>query len=440
MLHKQNKIINHCFFILLLCGSCNKTTIQFGSDGIEGDPNITVLDSFTLNVSTLQLDSFSTANTGYIIAGSHTDPELGYVESTSFFELSAPALDLRECSNCIFDSVVFCSKLSGGYMGDTAAPFTLNLHELTQAMNETDLSVGYNVSHVNYNSKPLVSKTFTIRPSRKDQVEIRLPDDFGKNFFRMFRSHSDTISNADQFRRFFKGICAASAASNNALYYFKADSSSMIKLHYTIAAATPQSKTAVFNLNNSYGQFNEFSYNKSGTALSGFTARKKQLINSSLTNNTGYLHFNSGLFTKISLGNLLFLKELHPYIEVMRAELKISPIKGSYGTGTDYTLPPAIELRLTDDENYTTGTALQANGAVQYGDLYIDNLYGQTTAYTYDVTDFVNTLLAEGVFSKRALIMFPLLSNALTTDKRLLISNSSVKDKTIQLKLYVLGL
>jgi Domain of unknown function (DUF4270) len=444
MLHKQNKFIANCFLIVLLYSfaSCDKTTIQFGSDGIEGDPNITVLDTFTLNVSTLQLDSFSTNNSGYIIAGSYKDPELGYIESKSFFEVAAPTLDLRDCNNCVFDSITFNSKLSSGFMGDTAVPFTLNLHELTQAINETDLSVGYNVSHVNYNGTALASKTFSIRPSRKDAIQIRLPDSFGKNIFRMFKSNSDTITNADQFRRFFKGICMASASSDNAMFYFNADSSTMIKLYYTIAGATPQSKTTVFNINSNYEKFNEFTYDKTGTGVAAFISKKKQVINSTLTNNTGYLHFNSGLFPKISLGNLLFLKELHPYIQVMKAELKIFPVKASYGIETNYSLPPAIELRLTDDENYITGTALTTTDgtAKQYGSLYTDNLYGETTAYTYDVTGFVNLLLSEGVFSKRALIMYPPESNAPSNDQRLLISNSAAKDKAIQLKLYVLGL
>ena len=444
MLHKKNKLIIHflCIALLFSVASCDKTTIQFGSDGIEGDPNITVLDTVTLTVSTLQLDSFSTKNTGYIVTGTHSDPELGHISAKSFFEVSAPTLDLRDCSNCVFDSMVLYSKLTSGFMGDTTAPFTINLHELTQSINETDLSTGYNVSHVNYNDAALASKTFSIRPSSKEQVEIRLPDNFGKNIFRMFRSNSDTITNVDRFRLFFKGLCMNSSVSNNAIYYFGTDSSTVIKLHYTIAGATPQSKTAEFYINSTYGQFNEFSYDKSGTGLSGFTSKKKQTINSSATNNTGYLHFNSGLFPKISLGNLLFLKELHPYIQVMKAELKIYPVKGSYGIGTNYSLPTAIELRQTDDENYITGAALATTDGTgtQYGSLNIDNLYGENTAYTYDVTSFVNLLLSEGVFSKRALIMHPPASAALSNDQRLLISNSAAKEKAIQLKLYVLGL
>jgi hypothetical protein len=76
---------------------------------------------------------------------------------------------------------------------------------------------------------------------------------------------------------------------------------------------------------------------------------------------------------------------------------------------------------------------------VQTGSLNIDNLYGENTAYTYDVTSFVNTVISEGVFSKKALIMHPASANALSNDQRLLIGNSKTA-LAVKLKLYILGL
>ncbi|MFT3680722.1 MAG: DUF4270 family protein [Ferruginibacter sp.] len=420
--------------------SCDKVPVTFGSDGTAGDPNVILIDTFTVAVSTLQVDSFGTSGSNYLIAGAHTDPELGYIESRSYFEITPPTLELS--NNCIFDSIVLHADLTSGYMGDTTAPFTLNVHELTQSMRETDLSIGYNTSTVVYNNVPMASKTFSVRPSRQEELSIRLPDDFGKNLFRMFRYKSDTITNIDKFRRFFKGICLASAAGNNAMYYFNKNAEAIIQLHYTVNGITPESKTAAFTIGTDDKQFNGFTYDKTGTPLEAFTPRKQMLISSFLTNNRGYMHYNSGLFPKISLGNLLSIKELHPYVQVMRAELEIRPTKGTWGTGTNYRLPDSLELRLTDDNNYVTGQALPYayNSDTQYGSLNIDNLYGVSTAYTYDVTSFVNTLLSEGVFSRRALILYPFSSGAASTDQRLLINNSTVKDNFIKLKLYVLGL
>jgi hypothetical protein len=442
MINHNKRLLAYTLALLMLY-SCDKVPVTFGNDGNTSDPNVLLIDTFTVNVATLQVDSFSTAGSSYLIAGRHIDAQLGEVEAKSYFEISPPANDIAGCSNCQFDSIVFNTAVATGYMGDTASTFTLNLHELTQAMNEEDLSTGYNTSKVAYNSTPLASGTFRLRPSVRDSIQIKLPDEFGKNIFRMLRYQSDTISNADKFKRYFKGICLTGGSNNNALYYLYKNSSAIITLHYTLNGVRPEAKTMSFSISGSR-DFNAFNYNRTGTAIESIAPGKAMLINSSNTNNTGYLHYNSGLFPKISFGNLASIKELYPYVQVMRAELEVRPVKGSWGVGTPYSLPPYLELRQTDDNNTTTGSALTltygSSQYVQYGSLNIDNLYGESTAYTYDVTSFVNTLLSEGVFSRRALLLHPPDNLAWQQDVRLLINNASVKEKPIKLKLYVLGL
>lgn len=433
--------------MLLLClvysfSACEKTVVQFGSDGVEGDPAVVMIDTFRVGVSTLQLDSFSTTGSKQFIVGLHKDPQLGSIAATSYFELSAPTLDLRDCNTCVFDSLVLNLKPSSGYMGDTTAAFTIRVNEVTQSFTDDEITIGRNVNSLAFNPVPLAEKAMLIRPSAGLEAGIRLSDAFGKNLFRMLRTNSDTITDKDKFRRFLKGMVITSPASNNAIYYFTDNAdSALIKLHYTIAGATPTAATTTFTRASADHQFNAFSYDKTGTAISSFTPKKKLLINSESTGNAGYLHYNSGLFPKISFGSLLSVKELHPYVQVMRAELVIPPAKGSYGINTVYNLPPAVELQITDDGNYVGGAPVSySNGSqsqAQTGSLYIDNLYGESTGYIYDVTGFVNTIISEGAFSKKALVLYP--QNTATNDQRLLINNRFA-DKPIKLKLYILGL
>lgn len=432
------------FFISTIF-SCTKTAVEFGDDGNTTDPNITITDTFTLGISTIQLDSFPTKNSGYFIAGLHTDAALGEIESKSYFELLPPTVDLRDCNNCVFDSLVFYTKASGGYLGDTTSSFTMSLHEVTEAMDETVRSVGYNVSKLAYNNNALGSITTRVRPTAGDVLKMRLSDDFGKNLFRMLRANSDTITDTDAFKRFLKGFCMVGDNSNKAVYYFTealADSA-VIRLHYTIAGATPTSATADFSITADTYAFNGFTYDKSGTSIAGFTPATKQVLQSSSTNNIAYGHFNSGLFPRISFGNLYAIKELHPYVQVLKAELEVYPVKESFGNPSVYKLPAAMELRTTDGENYINGTPLSYSNGVQLvsqtGNLSIDELYGENTVYTYDVTDFVNIVLSEGAFSARALVLHPDATTALANDQRLLINNSA-GNKATKLKLYILGL
>lgn len=446
MLQKRNKMLLPVTVVLLFVSfsACTKTVVNFGSDGTEGDPNVTMIDTFSVELSTLQVDSFATSGSGHFIVGSHHDPQLGYIGAKSFFEITAPTLDLRDCTNCIFDSIDLRLKVSSGYLGDTSAPFTINLYEVTQAMNDAENPGGFNVNSFPHNTAPLVSKTFTIRPGRKDEISIRLPDEFGKNFFRMFRTNSDTVINDARFKNYLKGFCIETSASNNALFYFdKTTGDSVIQFHYTEVAATPVAKSACFTISSTDNQFNSFTYDKSGTVIAGFIPGKKQLISSSLTNNTAFLHNNSGLYPKIRFNSLYNIKELHPYVQVLKAELEVKPVSGTYGTNTFYTLPPSVEMRLTDDDNGINGSPLAfvygTESFPQDGSLYIDYLYGESTAYTYDVTSFVNTVISEGAFSRKALLMAPSSTNSIAGDQRLLIGNNH-SGGSVKLKLYILGL
>src|SRR6476660_5256585 len=139
MLYKKNNIILAGTIALIIYSitACTKQTIQFGNEGSGGDPNIITIDTFNVAVSTLQVDSFGTAGND-LIAGLHYDKELGSIESKAFLQVTSPGLNLHDVNNCIYDSIVFSAKLSSGYMGDTSAAFTLNLHELTQAMDEPE--------------------------------------------------------------------------------------------------------------------------------------------------------------------------------------------------------------------------------------------------------------------------------------------------------------
>jgi len=429
---------------LYVLASCNKTTIDFGSDGTAGDPNISMIDMFSVELATLQADSFLTNGSEHFVVGSHHDPQLGKMDVKSYFEITAPALDLRNCNNCSFDSIDIRLKVSSGYTGDTSVPFTINLYEVTQPIDETENSVGYNVSSFPYNNTPIATKTFLLRPSRKDEISIRLPDEFGRNFFRMLRTNSDTVTNDTRFKRYLKGLCLETSSSNNAVFYFDKDpGDSIMQVHYKETGTMPVPKTAYFSISSTDNQFNAYSYDKSGTAVAAFTPEKKQTINSNLTGNTAFMHNNSGLYPRIKFNHLYHIKELHPFVQVLRAELEIQPVANSYLPHTLYPLPTSVEMRVVDNGNNIGGTAVSTSNGVdvttQTGSLFVDNVYGENTRYTYDVTGFVNSVISAGLFSEYALLMVPSGDYSSASDQRLLVGTSH-SGGSIKLKLYILGL
>lgn len=365
------------------------------------------------------------------IVGKHNDPLLGTVESKAYFEVAAPTNDLANCSNCVFDSLEFRAKMTGGFSGDTSMPFRLSIHQLSQTMNKEVASVGYNISNCPYNPIPLASKTLSIRPSNKADLKLKMSSSFGQELFNLLKRNSDTMTNSSSFLKYIKGLCIVGNTSDNAMYYMIPYDSgaSVIRLHYKIAGPTPVPKYVDFKLSNNEHQFNSFTYDKTGTPLSIFTPKRRQLKSSILMGNRGILHNNSGLYPTITLTNLFSIKELHPYVKVIKAEIEIRPAAGTYGSTTLYSLPTTIDLSPVDEDNYINANPIK-------GDLAIDNLYGKDTKYTYDVTAFVNVILTEGRASRRALQLTP----SLNTDNQRLIINDKTGINPIKLRLYIIGL
>ena len=55
--------------------------------------------------------------------------------------------------------------------------------------------------------------------------------------------------------------------------------------------------------------------------------------------------------------------------------------------------------------NFTTVSGAKA--AAQTGNLFVDDLFGQNTNYSYDVTDYIKSLIADASINKNGLMILP---------------------------------
>lgn len=434
------------YLILLLAGclitACNKTVVNFGDQNLTDDPNIIYLDSFTLKLATYQADSFSTVSDSLFRVGRNADSLFGVYTAQSWFQVGIPAANpLSGCTSCSFDSLVFMTRFQGAYYGDTTQPFKMELHRLTQQINTDYGSVGFNISHFDFDPTAMASVTVsTPRPSLRQALVLRLPDDLGNDFFNKLKRNSDTISDQDKFVRFFKGLVLRGAdESNKSVYYFNLYNDSIpgtVRLYYRINGSAPQQNYVDFTLQPPAFQFNSFTYDKTGTPLAAFQPQKKQNITANLTGNKAFLHAGSGLYPRITLPDVFSLKELHPYIKIVKASLEITPPSNSYGLTSMYLLPPTLGLYPIDDANATGSGITLSDGSLQTGNLVIDYLYHKDTRYSYDLTAYINTMLTTGRTAQRDLLLFSL--NNIIENRLILYATG--QDMSVKLKLYVLGL
>lgn len=432
------KICSLLTLSLLLITSCTKTNVDFATDGDSEDPDITYYDNYPVNLSSYQLDSFITSGHSTFSIGYHRDAFFGNLEAAGYAGLLLPDENPVKSQSVIFDSLVLVLHPNGSYYGDSSLPVTFQVNELIQPVsNDNEDTRYYNARTFPYNNTPLGTRTVTVRPGRDSLVRIRLSDALGQDLLQKLRVNATAVQSQSEFVKYIKGFrIGVDSSLTNTMYYFSIPAdSTLVQLHYRLNGTTYQEKTLNFKVNSSL-QYNYILPDRQFSPLSVFTQFKKQLKASALTAHKAFLHTNSGTMIKIGIPDLLSLKELHPYVKVMKAELIVRPAPGTYNY--PYSLPSTLSLYSTDDGNGLNEQLTDGTYALT-GNLNVDLLYGENTYYSFDITSFITSAISEGEFSKAAIMMTPASGTTETTLERLVINDQTL-NKGIQLKLHVLGL
>lgn len=420
---------------------CTKTDISFGNTDESGDPDIVYYENYPVELSTFKIDSFTTSGSYAITFGHHTDTAFGTINAGSYAEINLPIENTVKDQEVIFDSLVLILNPSGNYYGDTLLPFNIQTYQLAENIENEDEANGntsfYNPREFAKGSQVLGQTTTTIHPLAKSTVRVRLSDALGSELLNKLKLNSTEVQTQENFLRYLKGMYIGTDSTiSNAMYSFTLSDSVLLRLHYRLNTPSFDEKHIDFGVNTAH-QFNHISSYHNNSGLAAFTPLKTQVKTSGATSGKAYLHTNMGTFVKISFPSILNLKETHPYIKIIKAELVIKPAPGTYKS--PYLLPEELNLYVTN-ENYDLVYRLVDNlGQTLTGNLYVDELYGDKTAYTFDISSFLTGLIAQGQFTNAALMLTTPSGITSAKTERLVINDQTLPN-SIQLKLYVLGL
>lgn len=445
---KLSKYIPGVLFLSACCilfPSCQKVDIAFAESSLMSDPNIVFLDSYKVDIATFKTDSFATSSNQVLALGYHFDSVFGVAKAGAFAQLKLPAVNplLNQTLAVTMDSLELVLKPTGGFYGDSANPLRISVYRLTQNITDpvNNSDTYYNTTSFAYNPVPVGEQTVNLYGRSGTSIRIRLSDILGQELLAKFKDNNEDISSEEKFINYFKGlyITTDSVITNSLAYFSVPVDSALVRLYYHDNGIFPAKKYIDFKYS-STKQFNNITFRHTYPNFASFINRKTQLIPSESSGNQSYLNSNLNAYVKLSFPNILNLKELHPYIRVVKAELVIKPDTKSYTH--PYQLPTTLNLSTTNEYHYplTPIYTVADNSVKQNGDLYIDNLFGENTNYTYDISAYINNLIAEGQFSKSALVLFPTLSAYDTGLQRLILNDQQTSKSSVQLKLYVLGL
>jgi hypothetical protein len=437
--------------------SCDKPTINFGSTFISNNnTSIVVIDTSTLLLSTISLDSFPTAGTGTQLIGRYHDNYFGTITSKSFLQIGPPSA-LPVISNlATMDSISLILRLNKTFYGDTTTQMKFDVSQLDTTITLPApyiQSTFYNNSIIPFNPVPWGSSSVTISPTAlhtsqnfQDSVKIRLPDSVGEKLLTLMEYRSDTVTNTNSFLSYFKGLCIyPDAGSSGVIYGFK--DTAFVKLYYHVPGVVTNYTYVILPFSVKSHQFNNISFDRSGTQLASINSPAyavtntvtHQLPSSATTDSSVYLQGGTGLQVKINFPYISNLLQLPDYIAILRADLILQPKMGTYSP--ELALPPQVILSQSNPTN-VIGSTLTVSGAVANGSLVVDYIYGQNTYYTYDITSYIKGIIVDPLVTQDALIFNMPSPSSVTTMDRAVFQNKkyTTNNYNVSLKVYYISL
>jgi hypothetical protein len=410
------------FFLtaLFILSACQKQPAlgDFGSQYTNDDASsqIVLVDTASVVVSTTYVDSTSTASTGYLLVGSYNDDYLGKVTSRAYLQVapppSLPGLDPRIDT---YDSIgmIFFFKPGSPYYGDTTQYQTYVVNQVDTLMELPPFNHGWFSNYDLPIGPDLGSASVRIEPNRPvgsgniasntsqgtgDTVKIRLDDNLGRTIYNMVYNKSDTIKNFNKWLHWFHGLSVSPSSGlppANIIDGFK--DSCIMRIYYRENALFSSEKFIDFEFTNRNNQYNYVRTDRTGKPISNLklptqTIQPPPLTVSTQIGNAGYVQSMEGLNVKLTFPYLNAIALRRDYIGLLRAELTVRPVPGSFST--TWRLPPQMGIYVTDQGNTIIGTVpAVGTGTAQTGNLVQDYFNPLNTVYTYDVTNFVATQL-----------------------------------------------
>jgi Domain of unknown function (DUF4270) len=425
---------------MLAMSACTKPQISFQSV-YNGDnaTNVISIDTFAVKISTVFLDSFTTSGTSTQLLGRYIDPYFGTITSRSYSDIGTPFPLPTLTPTSIYDSLQLIMRINKSFYGDTTQVQRFLVSQLTQVMDYPGIQTSFfSNNSIPYDPSILGSTYVKINPTAGltsqrigDSIKITMPNTMGKQLFDLLFRQPDTVTNSSIFRGYFKGLTVyPDTTLPGAIYGFK--DSLVLRIYYHEPGVTLQHKTTDFNLVSPSTQFNQITANRAGTLVAGINSTNQELPSSSTGNQT-FLQPITSLYTKLLFPTISNLLGYQDYLAVMKAQLIIKPVAGTYSP--IYSLPPVVNLALTNQIN-TIGSIIPSGN----GSLTIDYLYGTNTSYTYDVTSYIQSAVLQGApnNAKNGLILTTPATTFNTMFNRMVIgdANNVLRSNQISLKIY----
>lgn len=435
-------------FFALTMFSCGTDTdageFVVGSDYLALSNKVVMIDTVTVEMSTINFDSLVTSSQSRILIGNYDDPIFGKVKSNSYFQLGGNSYALNssgsdtESVNYVFDSISMILKYDKYYYGDTTQVQKFDIHRLIQKVKpNTDDDSFYNNSTLSYEEENLGTISYRPRPTQKDTINIRMSDVFGEALFQKIKKRE--ITDFDSFTEYLKGLALIPSGSNSSsvIGFSTSTSVSKVRLYYSKYQADSEEKSYYldFSILSTARQFNSISLDKTGTLIQNLPISSSKL-SSAATNKQGFIQSGTGVACRIDFPNIKKLKYISDNGAIVDAKLILKPVNNSYSD--KYPLADSLKVYVGDNLNRISGSLQSSSGAAVFGILNKkSDEFNENVGYTIPLGNFLQKEMLRSADSRSSLILtLPGISKSVN---RLVLGDQKHQDNKIQLKIYYLS-
>lgn len=467
--------INLILLISLLAffAGCNEETFkehEIGDNFIDESTEVRLIDTFTINSSTVKVDSLLTSGQSKVLFGLYKDEFFGDISSDFYSPLGlGEPFALRTVSSnndnkvpIKFDSLVFICYTDRQYYGDTLPEQTISIHRVIEEIEIPDDQVGfYSHSSFNFDPIPLGTASFDADPIRNSIYEqekefvsfdndeyidfndggirIRMDDALGLEIVEKVNVEDDTVLIADKWNKYFNGIVLKAGVDNSTMLTLDLKEAEMkMRLYYSYADYDINGKRNVhdFPINASILSFINYKSDKSSTPQDlGRIVEQTEDLSSVETDDLAFIQGGTGLLTKIKIPYLENLNTIGFTGGVLKAELIFYPKDNSYDDDIIKLPSQQITVYETDENNQILAQLPGTTANSGASSIYMFNPENRDESYySIDITSYVNTKLLNGLdFEDGLMITLPFETIGASMD-RLVIENDPKSDFRIQLR------
>lgn len=413
------------------------------------------VDTFSLKMSTIRLDSFVTSGNQDLFIGYYKDEEIGNVYTETYVPIMFSAKkSISEYS--IYDSMVICFKPNGEWMGDTVLNRRVNIYEVQEEIKpQVIANRQYMFNNQRLQRSDECLATVDIKPfPRQGLVSwARMSDSLGQTWFEKLRVMDEEMASNVDFQRYFRGICIVPEATdytwglnflglNTSTSYDPNELSGYaeyarqfeIRLYYREPGDMENDSYMTFVLNPNGYMYNHMVSDGTGTAFENLQIDGDRVF-SSESGHKSYIQTGSGLALRLDFPTLSELRASSEYMNVVDARLVIRPKDGS--VDDTYKLPSTLYVAVTDESNDLYVNLTDMMGNVVSSPIYYGNAQQhEDPFYSFSVLKFIRSWIKKPTMDYSSLIVLPSDMENATTFKRVVMDDNTYFGENVQLQVY----